>query len=236
MCLDTFEKELALPLRKSHKILKTYTGETVDVVGEVDVNVDSGKGQKLLPLLILRNKGPNLIGRNWLSEIPIDWSVFHMQKEETKNNDVVSDLLLEFADVFSDKPGVLKDVKVDLHVKPDVKPIFIKARTPPYSMRQGIEDELQRLQREGTIEKVQFSKWATPIVPILKPDGSVRICGDYKTTFNGRNYLCLIQKFFDPVSTRASAFLITLFGPRALFILSPHKNSSKVPDRCFIKT
>ena len=47
-----------------------------------------------------------------------------------------------------------------------------------------IEIELKRLQDEGTIEPVQFSEWAAPIVPILKPDDSIRICGDYKSTVN----------------------------------------------------
>lgn len=28
------------------------------------------------------------------------------------------------------------------------------------------------------------SEWATPIVPILKPDKKVRICGDFKVTIN----------------------------------------------------
>ena len=29
---------------------------------------------------------------------------------------------------------------------------------------------------------MQFSEWAAPIVPIMKPDNSIRICGDCKTT------------------------------------------------------
>ena len=54
----------------------------------------------------------------------------------------------------------------------------------PYAVKRKIEAELERLQKEGTIEPVQFSEWEAPIVPIRKPDESIRICGDYKTTIN----------------------------------------------------
>ena len=47
-----------------------------------------------------------------------------------------------------------------------------------------IEAELKRLQDEGKIELVQFSEWAAPIVPILEPKDSIRICGDYRITVN----------------------------------------------------
>ena len=36
----------------------------------------------------------------------------------------------------------------------------------------------------GVIEPVQFADWAAPIVPVLKQDRSVQICGDYKVTVN----------------------------------------------------
>ena len=34
------------------------------------------------------------------------------------------------------------------------------------------------------IEPVSFSDWAAPIVPVVKGDGTIRICGDYKLTVN----------------------------------------------------
>ena len=48
----------------------------------------------------------------------------------------------------------------------------------------GIEEELTRFEKLGVLEKVRYSKWAAPIVPVVKPDESIRIYGDYKVTIN----------------------------------------------------
>ena len=43
---------------------------------------------------------------------------------------------------------------------------------------------MEQLEKERIIEPVQFADWAAPIVPVVKKDGSIRICGDYKVTVN----------------------------------------------------
>ena len=48
-------------------------------------------------------------------------------------------------------------------------------------MRKKVEEELERLEKQGIIKKCQFAEWAAPI---LKDDGTVRIFGDYKVTAN----------------------------------------------------
>lgn len=51
-------------------------------------------------------------------------------------------------------------------------------------MKPKVDAELKHLEREGILYKVKFSDWATPIVPVVKPNGTVRVCGDYKSTVN----------------------------------------------------
>ena len=43
---------------------------------------------------------------------------------------------------------------------------------------------MDRLVQEGTLEPVEFSEWATPIVPIVKEDGTILICGEKKQRIN----------------------------------------------------
>ena len=75
-------------------------------------------------------------------------------------------------------------MKAKFHVEDNARPVYCKARSVPLALRSKVDSELERLERTGVIEPVEFSEWAAPIVPILKADGSVRICGDYKVTIN----------------------------------------------------
>ena len=67
---------------------------------------------------------------------------------------------------------------------PSAQPRFCKARTVPYALRSKVDQELECLESAGVTEPVQFADWAAPIVPVLKHDGSVQVCGDYKVTIN----------------------------------------------------
>ena len=71
-----------------------------------------------------------------------------------------------------------------LKLKENATPQFFKPRPVPFALKEKIAEELKRLERIGVLEKVEFSDWATPIVPVRKPDGTVRICSDYKVTAN----------------------------------------------------
>ena len=93
-------------------------------------------------------------------------------------------MLEKHARLFEEKLGLLAGIRVKINVDKTVKPRFYKPRPVPYALRDKVEQELERLQRDGVIEPVRFSEWAAPVVPVVKTDGSLRLCGDYKLTVN----------------------------------------------------
>ncbi|BHF84810.1 hypothetical protein SprV_0902796200 [Sparganum proliferum] len=93
-------------------------------------------------------------------------------------------------DLFRDDSAIhYRGPPVEFQFQSDFRPRFFKARRVPYAVAPKVEEELDRLQKADIIEPVQYSEWAAPIVPVLKSDGSLRICGDYKLTINSATKL-----------------------------------------------
>jgi len=78
----------------------------------------------------------------------------------------------------------VKGVQANVELKAGARPRFCKARAVPYALKDAIEHDLDRMERLGIVEQVNYSDWATPLVPVKKSDGSVRLCGDYRITIN----------------------------------------------------
>ena len=93
-------------------------------------------------------------------------------------------ILDTYATVFSPELGALKGTTATIRVDSTAQPCFHKPRAVPYALKTKIEKELDRLIQQGVIKPIEFSKWAAPIVPVLKKDGSIRTCGDYMVTIN----------------------------------------------------
>ena len=167
------------PLSAAEIELRTYTGELVDICGKINVNVSYGDSSKYLPLLIVAGTGPNLFGRDWLEHIKLNW---HEVKWLSKSH---QDVIQRYPDVFKEGLGTYKGPKAKIYVDKDATPLFYKARSVPYMLREKIEEALDRDINNGVMSPVETSEWAAPIVPVLKRDGeTVRVCGDYKMTVN----------------------------------------------------
>ena len=170
-------------ISKSTLQLKTYTKDKLPVIGEVKVPVSYNNQRGEFMLYIVKGKGPNLLGRNWLEYLTLDWKALAASVNYVSTNQLER-LLHEYADVLCDKLGTLNSMKAKLHVQPNAVPKFHKARPVPFSMKDAIGQEIDRLESEGILEKVKHSEWAAPVVAVPKGNGQLRLCGDYKVTVN----------------------------------------------------
>lgn len=164
-------------LQRSSSILFTYSKEQLKLIGEVKVTVKYGRKTHNLPVQIIEGNGPTLMGRDWLRFIKLDW-------KNILNVVDIEQILVKFEKVFSDTPGIIKDFTATFQLKENASPKFCKARPVPYALREKVSMQLETMEKQGIIEKVDHSSWATPIVCIAKKDDKVRICGDYRSTLN----------------------------------------------------
>ncbi|CAC5386472.1 unnamed protein product [Mytilus coruscus] len=183
MSEDTYKKyKSKFRIEQTSAELRTYMGEQIPVIGRAIVNVNYKKESAKLPILIVKRKGLNLLGRNWLNKLRLDWKdIFSVVGSDNQLSDL--NMILEAnKEVFKDELGTVKGMKAKIYVDESAIPKYFKARLLPYALKDKVEMELERLEKEGQVQQVEFSDWAAPIVPVVKENGSIRICGDYKVT------------------------------------------------------
>nr|XP_046486469.1 uncharacterized protein K02A2.6-like [Neodiprion pinetum] len=148
-------------------------------------------------LYVMEGSGVPLLGRDWLSKLglwpleikqkivkPCLSNTINCIKKENKLEALREKIFEKHANLFSPGIGTFTKGKIKIHLKDNAVPIYHKPRSVPFALKEKIENELDRLTKEKIISPVDVSEWGTPIVPVLKPDGTVRICGDYKVTVN----------------------------------------------------
>ncbi|GFV72166.1 uncharacterized protein K02A2.6 [Trichonephila clavipes] len=182
MSIGNFRKISNKQIKPTNIVFKTYKGDSIIPLGYVTVRVQY-KNQKVnLNLYIVKENLDAILGREWLYKIHLDWPAIKAFRAKTERN--LNNLLREYKDIFDDKLGEINNYEAKLKLRHGVKPIFCRARTVPFALKGRVENEIDRLEKEGIIEKVDSSEWATPVVPVVKSDGSIRLCADYSVTLN----------------------------------------------------
>ncbi|KAM1480740.1 hypothetical protein ACFX2I_027854 [Malus domestica] len=109
-------------------------------------------------------------------------------------------LLLEYKDVFAwtykEMPGLDPIIAVHhLAVKPGRRPIKQTQRRYRSKLIPQIEAEIDKLIEAGFIREVQYPKWISNIVIVLKKSGQIRVCVDFRDLNNA----CLKDDFPLPI-------------------------------------
>ena len=89
-------------------------------------------------------------------------------------------ILKEYHDIFKGV-GTLPGGPYHIRLKEQYRPVQHPPRSVPVAMQTTYKAELDRLTKEGIITEVkEHTEWINLIVPVMKPNGSLRLCLDPK--------------------------------------------------------
>lgn len=175
-------------LKSSDIKLNTYCNSDLQIVGLAEVQVSLDSQSKMLKLYVVEGNKHALLGRDWIAAF--GWGTFSRLLGSNSINSVESvqncldGLIKKYANLFDDETGKIAGEQVSFTLKPNSVPVFVRARPIPFALKSRVEEEIKNLVMQDILEKVDHSDYATPIVPVVKANGKIRICGDFKITIN----------------------------------------------------
>ncbi|XP_031332739.1 uncharacterized protein K02A2.6-like [Photinus pyralis] len=175
--------------------LKSYTDNDLNVLGKLQVTVTLEEESNELPLYVISGNKTPLFGREWIRGFSADTlsKMFHTvnavqvsntAQSVTGTESVLKKLLGKYSVLFDKQIGEMKGEPVSINLKANANIPFFRARPVPFAIKKLVEDEIDNLVREGVLEKIDYSDYATPIVPVVKSGNKIRLCADFKVTLN----------------------------------------------------
>lgn len=169
--------------------LRSYCNTPLKILGFFWVKVKLNEKQGKLRLYVVNMDKDPIVGRDWIVALQPNLNSLFLNEIGgfTPQIDVTAELekLKEkYSNVFKGDLGKIANFQAKINLKPGTTPVFMKHRSVPFALKEAYDNELDALVESGVLVKVQHSNWATPIVPVRKANGAVRLCGDYKLTVN----------------------------------------------------
>ncbi|KAK2578340.1 hypothetical protein KPH14_012794 [Odynerus spinipes] len=172
-----------VPIAKSNLKLTTYCKSIISVLGYVRVKVEYKNISKMLNMYVSDKNREPLLGREWIRQlrVQLDETVSSLN---TNTTGALQEILQNYDSKLDQTSKKIRNVQARLTLKENARPCFLKARRVPFKLIPLVEREIEKLEKDGILDKVHTSKWATPIVPVLKKGDRIRLCGDFSVTLN----------------------------------------------------
>ena len=107
--------------------LRTYTGDSVKPTGFCNVTVQN-RGHSKLPIYVIKNEGPTLLGREWLESIQLDWPLLQLETSDTIPT--LEDVLSKHSNVFSEGLGKMKNIQALIQLRKRCSALILESFKP----------------------------------------------------------------------------------------------------------
>ena len=90
----------------------------------------------------------------------------------------IADVVKDYGDVIADEPSTVTSMTARIDTEP-VKLVCLPPYRIPEARIDAVKAELDNLVAQNILEPSN-SRWSSPMVIVSKPDGGIRLCGDYR--------------------------------------------------------
>ena len=164
---DTWERLKPKPQISAVTMRLSSPGGKVCCIGKFTTKLHHESTSKNCEIFVIRGTKSNLLGRKELMEFNLIKRLDTLENTEK--------------DVFASH-GKMLTTPVKITLKHGAIPSCVAApRRVPFPILPEVKKELLRMEDNNIIQKVSGpSDWCSPMVPVVKKNGKVRICVDYK--------------------------------------------------------
>ncbi len=161
------------PLSQPKLSLVSFGGDPIEVKGCLPASISYGGHCTTTHLYIVQN-GSAVLGRDLFTGLSLQLCDGQVSTDQCTRTASSIDAKSE------NRLGCARGFMHRVHLRSGVQPVQQKLRRLPFSIRNEVSMELQKLVKQDVIEPVDASEWISPIVVTRKKDGGIRLCVDLR--------------------------------------------------------
>ncbi|UYV63627.1 hypothetical protein LAZ67_2005063, partial [Cordylochernes scorpioides] len=171
----TFTRQMkGLEIFQTNRKLTSYTGHEIKIKGIATLNCKTKNKTESLEFFIADGYYQPILGIEAIEKLSL---IKKCDAVQIQQNNSAKEILNRHKNIFEGIGRLPIEHKIRLNE--NTTPVIASSRKIPFSIREKVKAELERMEKLDIIEKVEEpSEWTHPIVVVQKPSGDVRICMD----------------------------------------------------------